>query len=161
MEELPQSRGYPDDELIRSVLEETRSIAVVGASPKPWRPSHGVLRFLLAAGYHAIPVNPGHAGKEIAGQLVYARLADIPVPIDMVDVFRRSDALPGIVDEALAMKPRPSTIWTQLEIINPEATARAEAAGLRVVVDRCPAIEYPRLLRPVRRLASRDLPSSM
>ena len=93
MEELPQSRGYPDDELIRSVLEETRSIAVVGASPKPWRPSHGVLRFLLAAGYHAIPVNPGHAGKEIAGQLVYARLADIPVPIDMVDVFRRSDAV--------------------------------------------------------------------
>ena len=145
----PEMLGYPDDDLIRDVLGGARTIAVVGASPKPARPSHGVLRFLLAAGYHAIPVNPGHAGKEIAGQRVYARLADIPEPIDMVDVFRRSEALPGLVDEILALSPRPKYLWTQLDIVDWAATDRAGAAGIKVVVDRCPSIEYPRLFRRV------------
>jgi hypothetical protein len=147
----PEILGYPDDALIREVLGEAKTIAVVGASPKPVRPSHGVLRFLLAAGYHVIPVNPGHAGKEIAGQRVYARLADIPESIDMVDVFRRSDALPGLVDEILALSPRPKYLWTQLDIVNPAATDRAVAEGIKVVVDRCPSIEYPRLFRRVLR----------
>jgi predicted CoA-binding protein len=151
MAEQTQLLGYPDDDLIREVLGEAKTIAVVGASPKPARPSHGVLRFLLAAGYRAIPVNPGHAGKEIAGQKVYARLADIPEPIDMVDVFRRSEALDGLVDEILALSPRPRSLWTQLDIVNPAATDRAAAAGLKVVVDRCPSIEYPRLFRRVPR----------
>jgi predicted CoA-binding protein len=150
-----QPSGYPDDDLIREVLGGARTIAVVGASPKPVRPSHGVLRFLLAAGYRAIPVNPGHAGKEIAGQLVYARVADIPEPVDMVDVFRRSEALPGLVDEILALSPRPKYLWTQLDIVNPAATDRAAAAGLKIVIDRCPSIEYPRLFRRVARPAGR------
>ncbi len=116
--------------------------------------ANSVLRFLLAAGYRAIPVNPGHEGHEIAGQRVYARLADIPETIDLVDVFRRSEALPALVDEVLAMIPRPTAVWTQLGVINPAATDRAAAAGLRVVVDRCPAIEYPRLFRRVPRPAA-------
>lgn len=145
--------GYPDDPIIRRVLRETKTIAVLGASPKPERPSNSVLRFLLAAGYNAIPVNPGHDGKEIAGRRVYARLADIPEQIDMVDVFRRSEALEGIVDEVLALSPRPAFLWTQLGVVDPAATARAETAGMTVVVDRCPAIEYPRLFRPVPRPA--------
>lgn len=145
--------GFPDDDLIRSVLTETRTIAVVGASPNPARPSYGVLKFLLAAGYDAIPVNPGHDGREIAGRTVYGRLSDIPRPIDMVDVFRRPEALEGLVDEVLALEPRPRTIWTQLGVVNPAATDRAAAAGLRLVIDRCPAIEYPRLIRRVPRPA--------
>ena len=151
--------GYPDDDLIRDVLGQARTIAVVGASPKPVRPSYGVMQFLIAAGYHVIPVNPGHEGREIAGQLVYGRLADVPEPIDMVDVFRRSEALPALVDEVLALSPLPKSLWTQLDIVNPEATARAAAAGLRVVVDRCPSIEYPRLFRRVPRPASPDWPA--
>lgn len=147
----PISTGYPDDDLIREVLGKTKTIAVLGASPKPERPSNSVLRFLIAAGYNAIPVNPGQAGKEIAGRQVYARLADIPEPIDMVDVFRQSEALEGIVDEVLALSPRPPFLWTQLGVVNDAATSRAEAAGMTVVVDRCPAIEYPRLFRPVPR----------
>lgn len=143
--------GYPDDEHIRTVLTEVRTVAVLGASPNPVRPSNGVLRFLVAAGYEVYPVNPGHDGSEIGGRKVYARLADIPVAIDMVDVFRRSDALPQIVDEVLAMDPRPKVLWTQLGVVNPAATDRAEAAGMKVVVDRCPAIEYPRLIRRVPR----------
>lgn len=147
--------GYPDDDHIRDVLGSVRTIAVVGASPKPERPSNGVLRFLLAAGYDAIPVNPGQDGKTIAGQTVYSRLSDIPKPVDMVDVFRRSDALPNLVDEVLQMNPRPTVLWTQLGVIHPESTGRAEAAGMKVVVDRCPAIEYPRLFgRVVERPAA-------
>ena len=146
-----ESIGYPDDELIRGALGRAKTIAVLGASPKPVRPSHGVLQFLLAAGYHAIPVNPGHDGKQIAGQKVYARLADIPEPIDMVDVFRRSDALESVVDEVLQLDPLPAVIWTQLGVINPTATNRAERAGIQLVIDRCPAIEYPRLFGPVPR----------
>jgi len=150
---LPQPAGYPDDDLIRGVLERVKTIAVVGASPNPARPSYGVLRFLLAAGYRAIPVNPGHGGHRIADQLVYARLADIPEPIDMVDVFRQPAALPGLVDEVLAMSPRPTVLWTQLGVVNEGATDRAAAAGMTLVIDRCPAIEYPRLIRRVPRRA--------
>ena len=109
------------------------------------------MQFLLVAGYRVIPVNPGQDGKEIVGQLVYGRLADIPERIDMVDVFRRPDALPALVDEILALEPRPQSIWTQFGVVNAEATDRAEAAGLKVVIDRCPSVEYPRLLRRVPR----------
>jgi predicted CoA-binding protein len=134
-----------DDSFLAGILDETKTIALVGASPNPARPSYGVMRFLLSRGYRVIPVNPGQAGKEIHGQTVYGTLADIPEPVDMVDVFRASDAVPGVVEEALALDPRPKIIWTQLGVRHAEAAARAEAAGLRVVMDRCPAIEMPRL----------------
>ncbi len=148
---LQEPVGYPDDAHIRNVLQRVKTIAVVGASPNPDRPSYGVLRFLLAAGYRAIPVNPGHGGNRIAGELVYGRLAEIPEPIDMVDVFRQPAALPALVDEVLAMTPRPWVIWTQLGVVNAAATDRAAEAGLELVIDRCPAIEYPRLIRRVTR----------
>ncbi len=119
---------------------------MVGASPKEARPVFGVMKFLLARGYHVIPVNPGQAGKEILGQMTYARLADIPAPIDMVDVFRASDAIAGVVDETLALDPLPKVIWMQLGIRNDEAARRAEARDVRVVMNRCPAIEWQRLL---------------
>ncbi len=157
MNSQPPHLGYPDDPLILDVLGEARTIAVVGASPKPERPSYGVMQFLMAAGYRVIPVNPGHEGKEIAGQRVFARLADIPVPIDMVDVFRQPDALPGLVDEILALDPRPRSLWTQFGVVNDEATDRAAAAGLKVVVDRCPSVEYPRLFGRVSRPPGVDL----
>ncbi len=134
------------DETLRAILSETRTIALVGASPNPARPSNGVMRFLLGRGYHVIPVNPGHAGGEIAGQRVYATLSDIPEPIDMVDIFRRAEAVGPVVDEALTLDPLPKTIWMQLGIVNEAAAERAAGAGLRVVMDRCPAIEYPRLM---------------
>ncbi len=143
--------GFFDDDLIRSVLGTVRTIAVVGASPNPMRPSNNVTEFLVAAGFTVFPVNPGHGGEEIAGRLVYERLADIPEPIDMVDVFRRSEALPDLVDEVLALAPRPKALWTQLGVVNAAATDRAAAAGMQVVVDRCPAIEYPRLFRRIAR----------
>ena len=121
-------------------------IAVVGASPNDARPSHGVMGFLLGKGYRVIPVNPGQAGKEILGRTVYASLGDIPEPVDMVDVFRAPEALPSVVDEVLAMKTRPKAIWGQLSVRHDAAAAKAEAAGIDVVMDRCPAIEYPRLV---------------
>ncbi|MBN9047235.1 MAG: CoA-binding protein [Rhizobiales bacterium] len=136
----------PSDDRIRDILRSVRTIALLGASPKPERPSHGVMRFLLGKGYHVIPVNPGQAGKEINGQRVVARLADIAEPVDMVDVFREPYSLPGIVDEVLAMNPRPPVLWTQLGVVNEDAARRAREAGLQVVMDRCPAIEYPRLI---------------
>nr|WP_245308521.1 CoA-binding protein [Aurantimonas sp. 22II-16-19i] len=118
---------------------------MVGASAKEIRPSYFVLKYLLAKGFDVIPVNPGLAGKEILGRTVYADLRSIPVPIDMVDVFRASDAVPGIVEEALGLDPLPKVIWTQLTVRNDEAAAKAEAAGLTVIMDRCPKIEYGRL----------------
>ncbi len=99
--------------------------------------------YLLSRGYNVIPVNPGQAGKQIQGQLVYARLADIPVPVDMVDVFRASEYLHGVVDEALALPLRPKVIWSQLGVRDDAAAAKAEEAGIKVVMDRCPAIEMP------------------
>ena len=136
--------GY-SDVFIRGVLDGVKTVAVVGASPKDVRPSYFVVRYLISKGYEVYPVNPGHAGREILGRPVFASLADIPVPVDMVDIFRSSEAAAGIVDEALALNPRPKVIWMQLGVRNDEAAAKAEAAGLTVVMNRCPKIEYGRL----------------
>lgn len=136
--------SYPDS-YIRGILNTAKTIAMVGVSPKENRPSYFAFKYLLERGYRMIPVNPGHAGKEILGQKVYAALSDIPEPIDMVDIFRAAQYAPAVVDEALALSPRPSVIWMQLGIRNEEAAAKAEAAGLKVVMDRCPKIEYGRL----------------
>jgi predicted CoA-binding protein len=130
---------------IRKILDSVKSIAIVGASPKDVRPSYFVARYLLDKGYHVIPVNPGLGGQKILGQTVYGHLREIPEPVDMVDVFRSSDAAPGIVAEALVLNPRPKVIWMQLGVRNDEAAADAEAAGLTVVMNRCPKIEYGRL----------------
>jgi len=136
--------NYPDS-YIRGILNTVKSIAMVGISPKDNRPSYFAFKYLLERGYRMIPVNPGHAGRDILGQKVYAKLADIPEPVDMVDIFRAAQYVPGIVQEALALTPRPQVIWMQLGIRNDEAAALAEAAGLKVVMNRCPKIEYGRL----------------
>ncbi|WP_159952137.1 CoA-binding protein [Rhizobium sp. 18065] len=135
---------YNDDD-IAEILQETRTIALVGASPKADRPSFGVMQYLLSRGYTVIPVNPGQAGKEILGQKVYARLSDIPDEIDMIDVFRAPEFLGEVVAEALALKTRPQVIWGQLSVRDDVAVEPAEEAGITVVMDRCPAIEIPRL----------------
>ena len=122
-----------------------KTIAVVGISPKDNRPSYFAFKYLLGRGYRMIPVNPGQAGQKILGQQVYARLADIPEPVDMVDIFRASEHVLPVVQEALALKPKPQVIWMQLSIRNDEAAALAEQAGLKVVMNRCPKIEYGRL----------------
>ena len=134
-----------DNAYIADILNSVRSIAVVGASANDVRPSYFVAKYLIDKGYEVFPVNPGHAGKEILGRMTYARLADIPATIDMVDVFRASAAVPGIVDESLKLDPLPKVIWMQLTVRHDEAAARAEAAGIRVVMNRCPKIEYARL----------------
>ena len=134
--------NYPDPYL-RDILTNVRTIAVVGASPRHERPSHGVMAYLQRHGYRAIPVNPNAAGIKINGETVYAKLADVPEPIDMVDVFRRSEMAGGVVDEALAVGAK--VVWMQLGVRDDDAAARAEAHGLQVVMNRCPAIEIPRL----------------
>lgn len=134
-----------DDAYIADTLNSVRTIAIVGASANDVRPSYFVAKYLIGKGYEVYPVNPGHAGKEILGRMTYASLADVPGGIDMVDIFRASNAVSGIVDEALALDPRPKVIWTQLSVRNDEAAARAEAAGIKVVMNRCPKIEYARL----------------
>ena len=136
----------PADTLIRAILARTRTIALVGASPNPARPANSVMRYLIGAGYRVVPVNPGHGGGEILGQPAFARLADVPAPIDLVDIFRRQSALSDIVDEALALDPKPRVIWMQLGLRDEAAAARAEAAGVAVVMDRCIRIEHRRLL---------------
>jgi len=136
--------SYPDP-YIRGILNTVKTIAMVGISPKESRPSYFAFKYLLERGYNMIPVNPGQAGKQILGRKVFARLADIPEPVDMIDVFRASQYAPAIVDEAIALKPRPQVIWMQLGVRNDEAAARAEAAGIKVVMNRCPKIEYGRL----------------
>jgi len=136
--------AYPDP-YIRSILNTVKTIAMVGISPKDNRPSYFAFKYLLERGYRMIPVNPGQAGREILGQKVYARLSDIPEPIDMVDVFRASQHVMPIVDEALTLSPRPQVIWMQLSVRNDAAAAKVEAAGLKVVMNRCPKIEYGRL----------------
>lgn len=144
------NHDHYDDAFIAGWLSKVRTIAVVGASPRPERPSHGVARFLARHGYKVFAVNPGQAGRDIAGLPTYARLADIPEPIDMVDVFRAPIYLPGVVAEALALSPKPKLIWGQLGVRDDAAATTAEAAGIAVIMDRCPAIEIPRLgLRPV------------
>jgi predicted CoA-binding protein len=118
---------------------------MVGASAKDNRPSYFAFKYLLERGYRMIPVNPGLAGKDLLGQKIYARLSDIPEPIDMVDVFRASQYALPIVQEALTLKPKPQVIWMQLGVRNDEAAALAEANGMKVVMNRCPKIEYGRL----------------
>ena len=142
------------DEYLAEILGTTRTIAVVGASPNPARPVYGVMRFLIGAGYTVLPVNPGQVGKDILGQPVFGRLADISDDIDMVDVFRASEAVPGLVDEILALERLPKVIWMQLGIRNDQAAAKAEAAGIKVVMNRCPAIDYPRLSGKIRAFGS-------
>ena len=134
-----------DDSYIAGILAEVKTVAVVGASANEVRPSFFVMKYLLGKGFSVIPVNPGQAGGKILGQTVYATLADIPVCVDMVDVFRASAAVPGIVEEVLAMRPLPGVVWMQLGVRDDAAAARAEAAGIKVVMNRCPKIEYGRL----------------
>ncbi len=131
------------DEDIARLLGETRTIALVGASDNPARPSNEVMHFLQGRGYRVIPVNPGMAGKTIHGAEVKATLADIGEPIDLVDIFRNSEAAGAVVDEAIAVGAK--AVWMQLAVINEDATARAEAAGLKVVMNHCPKIEIGRL----------------
>jgi hypothetical protein len=136
------------DAEIRRILTETKTIALVGASPKPERDSHEVMAFLQSRGYRVIPVNPVCAGETILGERVRATLAEIDEPIDMVDVFRNSEAAGPVTDEAIAKKAR--VVWMQLGVINEPAAARATKAGVTVVMDRCPKIEIPRLRIPPR-----------
>jgi uncharacterized protein len=139
---MTEHGDYPDA-LIRRVLTETRTIALVGASAKPERPSHRVMRFLQRQGYRVIPVNPGLAGRTLHGETVYARIADIPERIDMVDIFRNSAHAGAASDEGVAAGAR--VIWMQLGVGDAAAAERAEKAGRTVIMNRCPAIEIPRL----------------
>jgi predicted CoA-binding protein len=139
------NHDHYDDSYIRGILNTVKTIAMVGISPKDNRPSYFAFKYLLARGYRMIPVNPGQLGHDILGQKVYAKLSDIPEPLDMVDIFRASKYAPAIVDEALALTPRPRVIWMQLTVRNDAAATKAEAAGIKVVMNRCPKIEYGRL----------------
>jgi len=136
--------SYSDDE-IRAILLGVKSIAMVGASANPARPSYFVLKYLSERGFTMLPINPGLAGGTVLGLPVYASLATAPQPIDMVDVFRRSEAAGAVVDEALALPIPPKVVWMQLGVRDDAAAARAEARGVKVVMNRCPKIEYARL----------------
>ncbi len=136
--------SYSND-YIAGILNGVRTIAIVGASANDVRPSFFVTKYLIDKGFEVYPINPGHAGKQILGRMTYARLSDVPVPVDMVDIFRASASVPPIVDEALALDPLPKVIWMQLTVRHDEAAAKAEAAGVKVVMNRCPKIEYGRL----------------
>ena len=140
----------PSEDLLRKILRETKSIACVGVSPNPVRPSHYVGRYLRLKGFRVIPVNPGQAGTQLFGETVVATLSDIEGPVDMVDIFRRSEAVPAIVDEALDRFPNLKTIWMQIGVEHAEAAARAEARGVQVIQNRCPKIEYQRLFGELR-----------
>ncbi|MFW8594721.1 CoA-binding protein [Cribrihabitans neustonicus] len=140
---------YSDD-LLKKILQRTRTVAVVGVSMNPVRPSYYVARYLGLKGFRVIPVNPGHAGKPLFGETVRASLSEISERVDMVDIFRRSEAVPGIVDEALAAFPDLQTIWMQIGVEHAEAAAKAEARGVTVIQNRCPKIEYQRLFGELR-----------
>jgi len=136
--------AYPDAQ-IRQILKDTKRIALVGASANEARPSWIVTKYLLDRGYDVIPVNPGLAGQTLLGKTVYASLKDIPGPVDMVEIFRNSEAAGPLTDEALTLDPLPKVIWMQLSVRNDEAAAKAEAKGVTVIMNRCPKIEYGRL----------------
>lgn len=138
------------DAHLKDTLDRARVIAVVGVSANPVRPSYYVARYLGLKGYRVIPVNPGLAGQELLGEKVWPDLTSVPDAVDMVDIFRRSDAVPPIVDEALARWPELQTIWMQIGVINEEAARVAEARGVRVIQDRCPKMEYQRLYGELR-----------
>lgn len=140
---------YSDNKL-KEILTRTKMVAVVGVSMNPVRPSYYVARYLSLKGYTVIPVNPGHAGKVLFGQEVRATLADCPKEVDMVDIFRRPEHVPPIVEEALEAFPTLGTIWMQIGVVNEPAAALAEARGVDVVMDRCPKIEYQRLFGELR-----------
>ncbi len=134
-----------DDSYIRGILNTVKTIAMVGASAKDNRPSYFAFKYLAERGYNMIPINPGLDGKELLGRKIYGRLADVPEPIDMVDIFRASKYALPIVQEALTLSPKPRVIWMQLSVRSDEAAALAEANGMKVVMNRCPKIEYGRL----------------
>lgn len=134
------------DDTIRTILTETKVIALVGFSANPARPSHYVARFLVGRGYRVIPVNPGLAGQIFEGEAIRASLKDCPPEVEMVDIFRRSDLVGPVVDAAIAYLPNLRTIWMQIGVHHPAAADRACAQGLRVVWDKCPKVELPRLL---------------
>ncbi len=134
-----------DDSYIRGILNTVKTIAMVGASAKDNRPSYFAFKYLAERGYNMIPINPGLAGKELLGRKIYGRLSEVPEPIDMVDIFRASNYALPIVQEALTLTPKPRVIWMQLTVRNDEAAALAEANGMKVVMNRCPKIEYGRL----------------
>jgi predicted CoA-binding protein len=140
----------PSDDLLRKVLRSAKSFACVGVSPNPVRPSHYVARYLTLKGYRVIPVNPGHTDKRLFGERVRGDLGEIDGAVDVIDIFRRPEAVPEVVDAALAMEPKPKVIWMQIGVTHAEAAARAEAAGLTVIQDRCPKIEYQRLFGELR-----------
>jgi predicted CoA-binding protein len=137
-------REAPNDEELRRILAEARTIALIGASPKPERPSHMVMAYLQGAGYRVLPVNPGQEGREILGEKVHGSLSQIDEHIDIVDIFRRSAQAPPVVDEAI--KAGAGAVWMQLGISNEEAARKAINAGLTVVMNRCTKIEHARLL---------------
>ena len=141
--------SYPDA-LLKEILTRTKRIAVVGVSLNPVRPSYYVARYLGLRGFEVVPVNPLHAGEEVFGREVLPDLASIPGGVDMVDLFRRSEAVPEIVEEALAAFPALQTIWMQIGVSHAEAAARAEALGVTVIQNRCPKIEYQRLFGELR-----------
>ncbi|WP_164657970.1 CoA-binding protein [Tropicibacter sp. Alg240-R139] len=138
------------DQHLKTILQRTKVIAVVGVSMNPVRPSYYVARYLGLKGYTVIPVNPGHAGKTLFGQTVRAGLNEISEPVDMVDIFRRPEAVPPIVDEALELFPQLKTIWMQIGVKHTEAAAKAEGQGVDVIQNRCPKIEYQRLFGELR-----------
>jgi predicted CoA-binding protein len=143
--------AYVDADLA-DILATARTVAVVGASTDDHRPSHWISGFLLGKGYRVFPVNPDHAGQAVLGQRIYAALADIPEPIDLVDVFRRSEHLDAVVDQVLRLKTRPKAIWCQLGVRNDEAAVRAEAAGIKVVMNRSLVCEYALVYELAHRL---------
>ena len=140
---------YTDD-FLRKILQRTKTVAVVGVSANQIRPSYYVARYLGLKGMRVIPINPGLAGQTLLGETVYADVSEVPDDVDMVDIFRRSEAVPPIVDASLERWPNLQTIWMQIGVKHPEAAAKAEARGVDVVQDRCPKIEYQRLFNELR-----------
>lgn len=138
------------DSFLKTILTRTKTVAIVGVSLNPVRPSYYVARYLSLKGFRVIPVNPGHAGKMLFGEVIQPDLASIDAPVDMVDIFRRSEAVPEIVEAALLHLPHLATIWMQIGVLHAAAAAQAEARGIDVIQDRCPKIEYQRLFGELR-----------